>query len=67
MNKTIYLNFTSLNEETQEFILSEAIDVIENDEAQVNEIIEMYGSRTAEVIRERAEREMFNFTYVFNI
>ena len=67
MNKSIYLNFTDLNEEEQEAILLKAIDVIETDEAQVNEIIEMYGSRTAEVIRERAEREMYNFNYVFNI
>ncbi len=67
MNKTIYLNFNDLNEEAQESILSAACQVIENDESQMNEIIEMFGSRSEEIIRERAEREMYNFNYVFNI
>lgn len=66
MKRQIYLNFSDLSEETQEEIISIAKDnVLEEDE---EEIIEMYGKdRLDEIVRERAERELYRMDFVFNV
>lgn len=66
MKRWFYLNFTDLSEETQEEIMDIARqNVLEEDK---EEIIEMYGEdRLEEIVRERAERELYNMDFVFNV
>ena len=65
--KTIYLNFSNLNEEAKEDIISKAIEDIKADDEEMEYIIEMYPGREDEVVRERAERKLYNYDYVFNV
>ena len=66
MKRRIYLNFSDLNEETQQEIMNIAKDnVLEEDK---EEIIEMYGkNRLDEIATERAERELYRMDFVFNV
>lgn len=43
MARRIYLNFNDLNEETQSTLLRDAEQDIRNDEAEMEDIIDMYG------------------------
>lgn len=68
MARTIYLNFSDLSEETQQEITSIAEEDIRNDEAEMEDIIDMYGEkRIDEIVSERAERKINEYNYVFNV
>ena len=66
MKRDIYINFTDLNEETQQEIMDIAKDnVLEEDK---EEIIDMYGEdRLEQIVSERAERELYNMNFTFNV
>jgi hypothetical protein len=66
MKRNIYINFTDLSEETQQEIMEIARqNVIEEDE---DEIRENYDDDMFEqIVSERAEREIYNINYVFNV
>ena len=66
MNRTIYINFTDLNDETREDILSLAVEDIRKSE--LKEIVKTYGKERAdEIITERAERKIYEYDYIFNV
>ena len=67
MARTIYLNFGDLNEESQQEILDMAKEDIMDDDGEMETICEMYAGREEEIIRERAERKIHEYDYVFNI
>jgi len=66
MQRRIYLNFSDLTMDTQGLIMRIARDnVLEKDK---EEIIEIYGEdRLDEIIGERAERELYNIDFIFNV
>lgn len=66
MNR-IYINFGDLNEEKQNEILQLAIEEIENDEEQMKEINDIWPDNVDEIVRERAERALYSFDYIFNV
>lgn len=66
MNR-IYINFGDLNEEKQNEILQLAIEEIENDEEQIKEINNIWPDNVDEIVRERAERALYSFDYIFNV
>lgn len=66
--KTIYLNFQNLTEETKDQILADAINAIYNNKEEINEIEKTYGkNHVNEIVRERAEANIYNYNYVFNV
>ena len=67
MARTIYLNFGDLNEESQQEILDIAKEDIMDDDGEMEAICEMYAGREEEIIRERAERKIYEYNYVFNV
>ena len=67
MPRTIYINFSDLNQETQDEILALAEEEIRNDKGEMREIKDMYPDKVDGVIRERAEWKLYQFNYVFNV
>lgn len=66
MQKRVYINFSDLKEEIQQEILNIAKDNVLESERE--EIIEEYGeSRLDEIASEKAERELYNLDFVFNV
>lgn len=66
--RDIYINFSDLNEEAQNYILEMAADEIRQDADQIREIISTYGRASLdEIIRERAERNIYEYNYIFNV
>ena len=66
MKRDIYLSFSDLSEETQNEIMKIAKNnVLEEDR---EEMIEEFGEDMLEtVVAERAERELYNIDFVFNV
>lgn len=66
MQRTIYLNFSDLTEEAREKIMSIAEgNVLETDR---EDIIKEYGEDMLEtIVSERAERELNNINFIFNV
>lgn len=66
--KDIYLNFTDLSEETQEYIKDLAIEEIKNDAGTMEEIKNSFDAEMIEeIINERAESLISQFNYIFNV
>lgn len=53
-----YLNFHDLNEEAQHEIMINAYDIVKEENPEIKE---------DSILWEKAEREMYNFDFVFNI
>ena len=66
MKRDIYLNFGDLSTEIQEEIMNIAKEnVLEEDK---DEIIEDFGEEMLDQIAtERAERELYNMNFIFNV
>ncbi|RDK89143.1 hypothetical protein [Marinirhabdus gelatinilytica] len=64
----IYLNFTDLNEETQERLLANSKeDVKRNYGKDIMDYATQHNTNLDEMLDEEAMRNLYSYTYVFNI
>lgn len=66
---TYYLNFSDLKEEAQEQLIQDAIDDLEERDGieELQQEAEEMNVDYDTFIREKAERHIYNFDFVFNI
>lgn len=67
MQRTIYLTFSDLNDDAQTEVMSIAENNIREDDEQMAEIKAMNPDMVDEIVRERAERELYGMEFIFNV
>ena len=67
MAKHIKLNFTDLNEETQQTLMQLAESEVLHDADALNDIKAMFPDDISQGVREYAERKLYEFEYEFNV
>lgn len=67
MQRTIYLTFSDLNDDAQTEVMSIAENNIREDDEQMAEIKAMCPDMVDEIVRDRAERELYRMEFIFNV